>query len=84
MKEFSVADYKQRVEELIIKLRNISGFLLVGGTGLYIQAIVDHINLILFLQIGCSAKAPTGALQYGNNLFMISYNKRISFQKYIK
>lgn len=40
--DFSVADFKQHVEELIPKIQKRRHIpLLVGGTGLYVQAIVD-------------------------------------------
>jgi tRNA dimethylallyltransferase len=66
--EFSVADYKQRVEELIIQIKKRKRIpLLVGGTGLYIQAIVDPYKFDpiptdwMFRQ-----KLRQEALQYGN------------------
>ena len=40
--DFSVADYKKQVEQLLPKIRGRNNIpLLVGGTGLYVQSIVD-------------------------------------------
>lgn len=47
-RRFTVAQYKKRAEKIINDILRRGGFpILVGGTGFYIQAVVDDINIPL-------------------------------------